>query len=296
MIEFCDSHIEFIHHKRDLTDPKLLNFVKSQVNPEMINKFKSALFFVAVYVEPGAGAYSKAIEVLNSYHREISKNNWNLVLDKGDIKPNRINVILHLEDLFCIGRDIGRIDELFLLGIRSIGLTHNKKNQFSSGALEGNGGLTKLGKKAVEKILSRNIILDLAHLSEKSFFEICEGYKIIPFISHCGIRALFNNPRNISDRILDYIKKSGGYIGIGCAGSFLSAKQATVKDYLAQVDYAKNRCGESRVGIGSDFGGIISSVPTGIENISKLPGVVQCCGFIDRGSSSLESFLSSIGY
>jgi len=293
MLNICDSHIEFIHHKKDLSDPKLLDFIASQISPEMINKFGSGLFFIAVYVEPGEDAYRNAVEVINSYHKEIRKNHWNLVLEKGDIQPKKINVILHLEDLSCIGRDLSRIDELYLLGIRSIGLTHNKKNQFSSGALEGKGGLTKLGKTAVEKILSRNIILDLAHISEKSFFEVCQNYKIVPFISHCGIRSLLDNPRNVSDKILDYVKKNDGYIGIGCAGSFLSIQEATADDYLAQVRYAESRCGKERVGVGSDFGGIISSVPVGIEDISKLQDLVKPNA---REKPSLEKFLELIGY
>lgn len=293
MINICDSHIEFIHHKKDLSDPKLLDFIKSQVSPEMINKFRSGLFFIAVYVEPGKDAYSKAAEVINSYHKEIKKNNWNLVLGRGDIKADKINVVLHLEDLSCIGRDLNRIDEIFLLGIRSIGLTHNKKNQFSSGALEGEDGLTKLGKSAVEKILARNIILDLAHISEKSFFEVCKNYKIVPFISHCGIRALHDNPRNVSDEVLNYIKERNGYIGIGCAGSFLSKSKATLDDYLAQFVYAQKACGSGCVGIGSDFGGIISSVPVGIENILKVQNAPQ---MVTKKDSSLESFLRTIGY
>lgn len=296
IMQICDSHIEFIHHQEDISDPKVLSFISGQINPKMINNIQSGLFFLATYVEPSDNAYVKAKEVISNYIAEVEKNDWNIVLSKKDIKSDKINIILHLEDAFCVGANLNRIGELHKMGIRSIGLTHNKKNQFSSGALEGAGGLTELGQKAIKKIIKSRMILDFAHLSEKSFFEVTGKFKVKPFISHCGIRALLDSSRNISDCVLEEIAKRDGYIGVGCAGSFLSKSTSTLEDYVSQVKYAQKKCGVSRVGLGSDFGGIISSVPKRLEDISKINNLKKDLPGRNFYSKSLSNFLSSIDF
>lgn len=295
MINICDSHVEFVHHKKDIKDPKVLDFIGGQISPEQINQMGSGLFFLAVFVEQSQDAYQKAVEVISAYHKIIIKNKWNLVLDKGDIKSGKINVLLHLEDLFCIGNDLEKIDELYLSGIRSIGLTHNKANQFSSGALEGKSGLTDLGRRAVKRIISRGIVLDAAHISEKGFFDIAKmGIK--PFISHCGLKSLVDKPRNVSDKILQEIKCKGGYVGIGCAGSFLSRDTAEIKDYIKQIEYAQKIAGDNRVGIGSDFGGIISSLPIGLNKLVDFQKKDLTALGNSIRAANLLNFMKSIGF
>lgn len=266
---YSDSHVEFIHPSEDLKDldPEFLN---SQINVTQINKIKPELLFLAAYVLPGKNSWQKLLWALNEYKKVIKKNGWNLVQKYSDLEIRNINIILHVEDLSPIGKDLRKISYLKTIGIRSVGLTHNKANQFAGGALT-NLGLTDLGKEAVKNIIAEGLILDFAHLSKKAFFKIQKDFSIIPFISHTGLKYGTKNPRNISNNILKNIMDNNGYVGIGMAGSFLKPKDASISDYLKQIKYAVKIVGPKSVGIGSDLGGITSYLPKGIKNLESIP-------------------------
>jgi len=264
---YCDSHIEFIHPLEDCKKSDK-NFSNSQVNPRMISKVKPELVFLATCVFPGENAWHKMIKNVNLYLSAVKSNGWILVKSAGDLKRHGIKVILHIEDLTAISDQLDRIQTLYDLGIRSIGLTHNLANQFGGGSLS-NKRLTKLGKDAIKKILKLNIILDLAHLNTKTFFDIMNNFDIKPFVSHAGIFSCYPNKRNVKDEILDAARKKKGYIGIGFAGSFLGEKTATIRQVEEQINYAVKIAGRNRVGIGSDLGGIISFLPSGLSNFTK---------------------------
>lgn len=272
---YADSHVEFIHHPSDdalLPNPSLLY---DQINEKLINQVKPDLLFCACYVEDRQGNYDRLLWIIKHYQNAIRANNWKLILSKNDLQHNGIKVILHIENLAAIGNDLTKIDALYHLGIRSIGLTHNKSNQFAGGALHPKDRLTPLGKQAIEHILALGIILDCAHLSESSFFDIVTVFNLSPFISHAGVQSVYANPRNISDKILTLVREKNGYVGIGCAGSFLAQSGATSNDYIKQIKYAINNVGVERVGIGSDFGGITSYLPQGITSFADLPRLIR---------------------
>jgi membrane dipeptidase len=271
-MKYSDSHTEFIHHADDLKDLDP-SFLLSQINPKLINKIKPNLLFLACSVLPSENSWQKLLWIIDQYSDEIAKNDWVLVNSKKDLQKPDIKIILHIEDLSPIGDNIEKIDQLYNLGIRSIGLTHNQANQFCGGSLTPDIGLSNLGKKTIKKILDRGIILDLAHISKKGFIEATKRFDIQPFISHTGIWSIFPNPRNVDDDILTTIKKKGGYIGVGLAGSFLGNKKATLKDYINQINYAIKICGNDKVGIGSDFGGITSFLPNRLEDIAKISNI-----------------------
>ena len=264
---YCDSHVEFTHHPKDVRK-KTSPFLNAQISPNIINKVKPDLLFLAVSVFPTKNDWEKMLWVIDSYLKTIEENKWTLILEHDDLKKIGIKIILHVEDLGPIGKDLGKIDFLYQLGIRSIGLTHNYANQFAGGALT-SAGLTDFGKATVRKIISKNIILDFAHLSEKAFFDIQKEFLLKPFVSHTGLKSCFENPRNASDDILLNVEQNQGYIGIGVAGSFLKRQGASVDNYLEQIQYAQKIAGSKRVGIGSDLGGIVSYLPKGMENLEK---------------------------
>lgn len=71
------------------------------------------------------------------------------------------------------------------------------------------------------------------------------------------------------------------------AGSYLSKKRkVSLENVLDHIDYIKKIAGIDCIGIGSDFGGIISSTPEGLENISKFPNLTL--GLLKRGYQENE--------
>lgn len=276
MNRYADSHVEFIHHPDDEADLPNPSYTHGQITPAMINAVAPQLLFLACYVEAGAGAWERLLWVIDAYLRVITTNNWNLLRSAAGYNPKQINIILHVENAVAIRDDAADVKVLHERGVRSIGLTHNYKNQYAGGSLTEAEGLTERGIHMIERVIEQGWILDAAHLSTASVRDV---YRLWPnrplFISHCGIRSVFSNPRNVPNIVLKAVRSSDGYVGLGCAGSFLSNKQPTVNDYLRQIDYAVEKVGASRVGIGSDFGGIISALPDKLKSIADLQKIID---------------------
>lgn len=213
--------------------------------------------------------------VVNEYLKVIHENKWTLVTNKSDLRKKGIKIILHVEDLSAIERDLGKLDVLYKLGVRSIGLTHNLANQFAGGSLDPSVGLSFLGKRVIKKLLSLRILLDYAHLSKQAVLDVYEQFKLPVFISHTGIAGVYPILRNVDDDVLRMVAKSSGYVGVGCAGSFLAKSGSTVSDYLAQIKYAQSIAGAGRVGIGSDLGGVVSYLPKNLENYQGLSKITK---------------------
>lgn len=291
-MKYCDSHVEFIHHPEDDAKLSNLEWVKSQISPKQINAVRPSLLFLAVFVDPGDNAWQKILWVVDEYLKVIAENKWILVRGKADLLRKGIKIILHIEDLSAIGRDLEKIGVLYDLGVRSIGLTHNYANQFAGGSLTPDIGLKSLGKQAIIKFRSAGIMLDHAHLSKKAVFDVYEQFELPVFISHTGVAGVYASPRNTDDDLLKLVAKSSGYIGIGCAGSFLAKEGATLSDYIAQIKYAQSISGPDRVGIGSDLGGVVSYLPANLQNLGDLRNSIGKIPSI-QSSKALTDFLGA---
>lgn len=124
-------------------------------------------------------------------------------------------------------KDENDLQRLYELGLRSIIPVWNTKNKFGSGNRT-NSGLTDIGIKLIEKAIELNIIVDLSHANEKTFYDII---KVIekhkeqnPFLiaSHSNVRQLCDRDRNLTDEQLKTLKDMNGYIGLFTNGNFLS--------------------------------------------------------------------------
>ncbi|MBI4022715.1 membrane dipeptidase [Candidatus Berkelbacteria bacterium] len=268
---YADSHVEFIHHPDDLAELPDPGMSLRQINPDLIDAVQPELLFLACWVEAGDSAWDKLQWVLAEYQRVIAERGWRLVKSRADLDQPGVKILLHVEDLAAIGDDLGRIDWLHEQGIRSIGLTHNHRNQFAGGSLALQDGLSDLGRQAIALMQERGILLDYAHLSPQAFRDVWARFKLRPFVSHTGIKAAYDQPRNLSAELLEIVRDGDGYVGVGFAGSFLAKAGATIDQALEHLTAALAIVGPDHVGIGSDFGGIISYLPTGLESIADIP-------------------------
>ncbi|HEY1074095.1 MAG TPA: membrane dipeptidase [Patescibacteria group bacterium] len=272
---YADSHIEFIHHPTDLADLPNAAFLKTQINPTLINQIQPELLFTAVYVDPGPNAWERTEWVIATYQECIRDNGWILVQSKADLNKLGIKIILHIEDLHMIGDDLTKIKSLYDRGIRSIGLTHNHANQFAGGSLSPEVGLTDFGREAIKQLTELGMILDFAHLSTQSFRDVATSFELAPFVSHTGLHGVYPTPRNFDDSLLSIVRDRNGYIGVGVAGSFLGEKSARIQDVAQHILYAIEKTSPLNVGIGSDLGGTISFVPDGLTNISEVTNLLE---------------------
>jgi membrane dipeptidase len=205
------------------------------------------------------------------------------------------------------------------IGLRIVGLCYNVANLFGGGCLEPTTPLSRAGRRLVEEIHKLRIVLDVGgHTGEQTSLDAIALSQGVPVIcTHTNVAAIADNPRCISDRLIDAIVATGGVIGLTAVNDFhvRSRKDAaepksprvTIEAYLDQFDYIKRRAGVDHVGLGPDF---VDGMPLdyravnrevitremisdgewlyvkGFETIAELPNVMS--GLKRRGWSQAE--------
>ena len=193
--------------------------------------------------------------------------------------------ILHFEGAEPIGPGLDNLGELYEQGLRSLGLVWSRPNAFAEGvafcfpSLPDTGdGLTDAGKRLVSECNRLGILLDLAHLNERGFWDVAALSEAPLVASHSNAHALSANSRNLTDAQLDEIGRSGGIVGITYHAGMLTKAGGVDPDVplarvIDHVDYVAARIGVDYVGFGSDFDG--ATVPTEIGDASGLQRVAE---------------------
>jgi membrane dipeptidase len=206
------------------------------------------------------------------------------------------------------------------LGLRICSIAYNKANIFGGGCLDPDVPLTRAGHRYVEEVHKQRLVLDLCgHTGERTSFDAIQITTGVPVIcSHTNARALNDNPRNISDRLIEAIAKTGGVIGLTGFSDFHvrsrndanlpHTPQANLDKHLDQYDYLKKLVGVDHIGLGPDFmtgrvdldamgmdrelwpADVYSDWPwymvKDFETIVELPKVAQ--GLLNRGWSAAD--------
>src|SRR5580704_17254699 len=92
----------------------------------------------------------------------------------------------------------------------------------SSTALPAHNGLTDFGRRAIEEMNELGLIVDVSHVSDKTFADVLETSAAPVFASHSDCRALCDSPRNLSDAQIEALAVRGGVIQINFHAGFLS--------------------------------------------------------------------------
>jgi microsomal dipeptidase-like Zn-dependent dipeptidase len=173
------------------------------------------------------------------------------------------------------------LEKLHAAGYRMMGLVHFFDNDVG-GSMHGRkkGGLTPFGAKLVAEMEQRGIIVDLAHASRQTFFDVLKIARRPVVVSHGGIKATCNTPRNLDQEQLLALKANGGMIGIGYWDAAVCA--ATPEATAKAIAKAVQIMGPDHVGLGSDFDG---AVTTGFDT-SQLRAITQA--LLDAGLAEYD--------
>jgi membrane dipeptidase len=130
----------------------------------------------------------------------------------------RIAWVPVVEGAAPIENEVDRIDILYGLGIRLMGITYSESNALGSGLKEDrDGGLTKFGRMAVERMNKVGMLIDCSHSSPKTTLDTVEHSSHPIVLSHVGARALWDSKRLFPDEVLKAVAEQGGVIGIESA-------------------------------------------------------------------------------
>lgn len=131
-------------------------------------------------------------------------------------KNGRSAVLIGVENGYPIGDKLERIQEFYNRGARYITLSHTKNNDLCDASTdqEEHGGLSDFGKEVVKEMNRVGMMIDVSHISDKAFFDVLEITDYPVIASHSNVRALCNNPRNMTDEMLFALRDNGGVIQV----------------------------------------------------------------------------------
>lgn len=281
-IAIIDAHQDLFwatHHKDER--------VRSQTNIEMIKR-NLKIVHLSIFLDDSEveGASQKQLKeaTLRQLHwyRELIENDRQLMLVEhaNDVKAliswkDKVGVILHFEGAESVDSP-HFVEQLFKLGVRSIGLVWNRKNLLASPAKNDDGeGLSRLGHDVIYKMIDLGIIIDVAHLNESGVYDVYEICKAshIPFInSHANCKGRCDHVRNVTDEQLHMIKEVNGVIGLTAISTFASKnKPVEIESVIDHIKYAVEKMGISHVALGTDFGGILADSIERFACLDDLP-------------------------
>jgi membrane dipeptidase len=265
----CDVLLKLWSDKIDFDSEKELHISYSKLK-DTGAKVQCFAIYIPESVK-GAAKFQAALDMIDIFYQKIINQyeDIKLVLTKQDIenlKENEIGAILTLEGCDAIENDIVKLNTLYRLGVRSVGLTWNYANAVADGVLEDRAsGLSNFGKEVVKSLHEKKIWTDVSHLAEKGFWDVMELSDYV-IASHSNAKVLCNHPRNLTDEQIKALIKKNSVIGVTFVPFFLSkSPKVTIKDVLGHIEYICALGGEKHIGFGSDFDGILLNVK-GLEN------------------------------
>jgi len=187
----------------------------------------------------------------------------------------RIAAVLGVEGLRPLGGDVKRIPELHAWGVRILGLTWWKSNEFGGSCTdpekEKRTGLTEKGREAIRLANELGMVIDVSHASEEVVRDVAALSEDPFFATHSCARALRDHDRNLTDELLKLIASRGGVVGVNSYVAFLSDDPPdTVKrrTYVEHVMHMVDVMGVDHVAIGSDFDG--AKPPMGLKHAGQM--------------------------
>ncbi len=225
--------------------------------------------------------FERCMALIRFYHNEITKNDKFIAhCNSYEDILNRLNScknasLLSIEGGEALSGNLENLDLYYGLGVRMMNLCWNYQNQICSGVLADNDtGLTDFGCKVVEKMNDLGMIIDVSHMSEKSFWDTIERTTAPVVASHSNVYKIKNHPRNLKDSQIKAIIQSDGCIGINFYTDFLSDGKCDIVTVLKHIEHILTLGGENNVTFGSDFDGM-ESLPQNINSIADISKIID---------------------
>ena len=204
--------------------------------------------FIQNYLYPDKAA-RQAFQLLEAMKEAIDKNSDSVELARtgADIErivdEGKIAMPLAIEGGHAIEDSLELLRKFHELGVSSMTLTHNVSHGWadsSAGKPKWNG-LNDLGRKVIREMNRLGMVIDVSHVSDKTFFDVIEVSEDPVIFSHSGCRAVNEHRRNVSDDMLRALGENGGVIGIVFELTFLSAEYKKAADELRAISRPYHR-------------------------------------------------------
>ncbi|GBC77624.1 hypothetical protein HRbin08_01103 [bacterium HR08] len=192
-----------------------------------------AIYVAARYAREG-GAARRALDMIDVVYQALERypNDLELALSSEDIRriarAGKIAVLMGIEGGHAIEDSLGALRMFYRLGVRYMTLTHTNTNNWadSSGDQPRHNGLTEFGRQVVREMNRLGMLVDISHVSDKTFYDVLETTRAPVIASHSSARALTNIPRNMSDDMLRALARNGGVVMVNFGSWFVDQNYA----------------------------------------------------------------------
>ena len=217
-----------------------------------------AIFFALwVPVEiTGPAATRRARDLLDATLKQIVAHGGDLALATSSEEvraargQNKIAVLLGVEGGHAIDNDLAVLQEFHAHGARYMTLTHNAATDWADSSNDDprHHGLTDFGKRVIREMNRLGMLVDISHVSDRTFYDVLETSRAPVIASHSCCRALCDAPRNLDDAMIAALASRGGVMHITFHDSFLSQEYATANRALASENDFREQAAEESFG------------------------------------------------
>jgi membrane dipeptidase len=199
--------------------------------PRMREGGMNAIFF-SIWIDgriTGPPAIQKALDQIDAVRESVKKYSKDMQLARtaDDVRrahaQGKIAALMGVEGGHMIGNDIRMVRIFADLGVRYMTLTHFYNDEWADSSTDkpAHNGLTDFGKDVVREMNRQGIVVDISHVSDKTFYDALALSKAPLLASHSSCRALCNHVRDMSDDMIKALAAKGGVIQINYEKSFI---------------------------------------------------------------------------
>jgi len=178
----------------------------------------------------GPDAVNRAIVQIDAVREQVRKHPNDLVLAttaaeiRDAHKQGKIAALLGVEGGHIINSDLGVLRAYAALGVRYMTLTHSGNDEWADSSTDQavHNGLTDFGREVVREMNRLGMMVDISHVSDKTFYDALETSKAPLIASHSSCRAICDAPRNMTDQMMKDLAAKGGVVQINYHVGFLS--------------------------------------------------------------------------
>jgi membrane dipeptidase len=231
----ADTTQRMLDDDYDLADPLKGGYV----NFESARQGNLGAEFFSIWVDPKAYTGQDAhrtLELIDAVYQQAAKHpqQMRMAYSPEDIlaahREHKLAALMGIEGGHSIENSLGLLRDYYRLGARYMTLTWSNSNGWadSSGDIDDpavphtKDGLSDFGKDVVYEMNRLGMMVDVSHVSDKTFYRTLIISRAPVIASHSSARALCNSPRNMDDNMLHAIGQYGGVVMVNFYSSFLS--------------------------------------------------------------------------
>jgi membrane dipeptidase len=178
----------------------------------------------------GPEAVNRAMTQIDAVREQVRHHPKDLMLATTAVeirearKQGKIAALMGVEGGHMINSNLGVLRSFAALGVRYMTLTHSGNDEWADSSTDKavHNGLTDFGKDVVREMNRLGVMVDISHVSDKTFYDVLETSKAPPFASHSSCRAICDAPRNMTDQMMKDLAAKGGVVQINYHVGFLN--------------------------------------------------------------------------